>query len=121
MILCEAFDRRSLALIFLGLPYILPEESMIKAIDVWEVMCITLVFAGMLEFALMHAMLMRRKQIKAAKELEEKLKGDVQDMETEHMVNVVIFIAPASGMAQYRDPVFRPFVHPSVYQQLRPP
>ena len=59
---------------------------MIKAIDVWEIMCITLVFAGMLEFAIMHAMLMRRKTIKKAKELEAKLKGEVHDTEREDMV-----------------------------------
>ena len=26
----------------------------------------------------------------------------------------MIFVAPASGMARYRDPVFRPFVRPYV-------
>ena len=59
---------------------------MIKAIDVWEIMCITLVFAGMLEFAIMHAMLIRRKQIRKAREMEAKLKGDVHDTEREDMV-----------------------------------
>ena len=73
-----------------GLPYILPDESMIKAIDVWEIMCITLVFAGMLEFAIMHAMLMRKKTIKKAKELEAKLKGEVQDTEREDMVIYIV-------------------------------
>ena len=29
-----------------------------------------------------------------------------------------IFIAPTSGMAQYRDPVFSLFIHPSVYPSL---
>ena len=71
---------------FAGLPYILPEESVIKAIDVWEVMCISLVFAGMLEFALMHTMLMRRKKIKMAVEMEEKAKKDVQETDRDAMV-----------------------------------
>lgn len=74
-----------------GLPYILPDESMIKAIDVWEIMCIILVFAGMLEFALIHAMLMRRKHIQKAKELEDKLKGDIQETEREDMVRLCSF------------------------------
>ena len=59
---------------------------MIKAIDVWEVMCIALVFAGMLEFALMHTMLMRRKKMKMAVEMEEKAKKDVQETDRDAMV-----------------------------------
>ena len=73
----------------IGLPYILPEESVIKAIDVWEVMCIALVFAGMLEFALMHTMLMRRKKMKIAKEMEEKLKNESQETDRDYMVYIL--------------------------------
>ena len=59
---------------------------MIKAVDVWEIMCITLIFAGMLEFAIMHAMLMRRKEVQKAKDLERKLKREAHDTDREDMV-----------------------------------
>ena len=32
----------------------------------------------------------------------------------------IYFVTPASGMARYRDPVFRPFVRPYVHQHLGP-
>ena len=34
--------------------------------------------------------------------------------DSDHCLVAVVFVAPASGMAGYRDPVFRLFVHPYV-------